>query len=81
MVLKSYLSRDKEIYDREVRAFTAFRNAPTCESILGYLGSYTTVTEGNMNYTIILEIADRGTLLDALHRNRPPVTFEEIKNF
>ncbi|ROW17218.1 hypothetical protein VPNG_01208 [Cytospora leucostoma] len=81
VVLKSYLSRDKEVYDREVKAFTAFRNAPTCENILGYLGSYGTVTEGNMNYTIILEYADRGTLLDVFHRNRPPVTFEEIKIF
>lgn len=81
MVLKSCPYRADKIYRNELKAFTAFQNAPPCENILGYLGSFHSTTEKGMTYTIILEYADKGTLLDIYRRNQPPITFEEVRTF
>lgn len=81
VVLKSYPYRADRIYRNEFKAFTALQNAPPCENILRYLGSFHSTTENGITYTIILEYANKGTLLDMYRRNQPPVTFEEVKTF
>lgn len=81
VVLKSYPYTADRIFRNEFNAFTKLQNARSCENILGYLGSFQSTTEQGMTYTIILEYADKGTLLDIYRRNQPPITFEEVRTF
>ncbi|ROV89219.1 hypothetical protein VMCG_09900 [Cytospora schulzeri] len=81
VVLKSYPPNADRIFRNEFKAFTTFENAKPCENILKYLGSFHTATGDGTTYTIILEYADKGTLLDIYRRNQPPVKFEEIQIF
>lgn len=82
-MLKTYPSSEFDTYDTEVNTYTALMNTNDSAHILGYLGSYYTLSpDGNgAIYTIILEHADRGTLLDLYMKNEPPLNFDETKAF
>lgn len=83
VVLKTYTG-DSSQYNRELGAFTTFQNGTHCEHILDCLGSYSTqqrAPDHGKIYTLILEYADKGTLLDQYMANMPPATFDETKLF
>lgn len=82
-MLKVFPSDELASYQNEIKAYTSLNNATDCENILRCFGSYhTRSTDGSVqDCTIILENADKNTLLDLYRRNNPPTTFAETKAF
>ncbi|KAK2607656.1 hypothetical protein N8I77_006319 [Diaporthe amygdali] len=84
LVLKSYGSLYKSNYYNEIKAYNAFNNATPCENIVKCLGSYHVqplAPGSGLKFTILLEYANRGSLLEVYQKNDPPVTFAETKAF
>lgn len=84
IVLKSYDTRYEINYQNEIIAYHAFDNAKPCENILKYVGSYYVqplAPGSGLQYMIMLEHAERGSLLQLYGENDPPITLEETKAF
>lgn len=83
VILKVYPSDEVSLYQNEIKAYTSLNNATDNENILRCFGSYhTRSTDGSVrDCTIILENADKGTLLDLYKNNSPPTTFAETEAF
>lgn len=83
-MLKSYDTPHENSYHNEIRAYHAFSNAKPCENILKYIGSYYVqplAPGSGLQYTIMLEHAERGSLLDLYGENDPPIRLAETKAF
>lgn len=83
-MLKSFPARKEAEYRTEIKAYAAFENAPVrCKNIVRSLGCYQVASPGDnvLMYTIMMESANKGTLLDLYRQNHPPVTIEETKAF
>lgn len=84
LVLKSYDTRYESNYQNEINAYHALDNAKSCENILKYIGSYYVqplAPGSGLQFTIMLEHAERGSLLQLYRENDPPVTLSETKAF
>lgn len=85
IMLKSFPPDAQAEYNNEITAYIAFRNGTVhCKNILKCLGCYRVASPSDADsfvYTIILEYANRGTLLDLYKKNSPPINFEETKLF
>ncbi|KUI67132.1 Mitogen-activated protein kinase kinase 1 [Cytospora mali] len=83
VTLKVFPSDVAVMYHKEIKAYTSLNNFRYCENILRCLGSYHTQSPDGRGdiHVIILENADKGTLLDIYRKNDPPITFEETKTF
>lgn len=83
-MLKSYDTQYERNYQNEIEAYSSFANAKSSENILGCLGSYHVqplVPGSGLQYTIMLEYAERGSLLQLYEENDPPSSFAETKAF
>lgn len=84
-MLKSYDSPYERNYRNEISAYHAFDDAKKpCDHILKYIGSYQVqplFPGSGLQYTIMLEHAERGSLLQLYAENDPPFTLEETKAF
>lgn len=84
LVLKSYDTQYESSYQNEIKAYNAFANAKPCENILKYIGSYYVqplAPGSGLQYTIMLEYAERGSLLQLYSKNDPPFALAETKAF
>ncbi|KAK7710483.1 hypothetical protein SLS64_000173 [Diaporthe eres] len=84
LVLKSYDTAYESSYQNEIKAYNAFANAKPCENILKYIGSYYVqplAPGSGLQYTIMLEHAERGSLLQLYGENDPPFAPAETKAF
>lgn len=84
LVLKSYDTPYESNFQNEINAYHSFANAKSCENILKYIGSYYVqplAPGSGLQYTIMLEHAERGSLLQLYGENDPPVTLAETKAF
>lgn len=84
-MLKSYDSPYERNYRNEINAYHAFDDAKKpCDHILKYIGSYHVqplAPGSGLQHTIMLEHAERGSLLQLYGENDPPLTLEETKAF
>lgn len=83
-MLKSYDTPFERNYQNEIEAYSSFANAKSSENILGCLGSYRVqplAPGSGLQYTIMLEYAERGSLLQLYGENDPPFSFAETKAF
>lgn len=81
-MLKSYDSPHEKSYQNEIKAYHALSNAKSCDNILKYIGSYCVqplAPGSGLQYTILLEHAERGSLLQLYGENDPPITPAETK--
>ncbi|KAK8026406.1 serine/threonine protein kinase [Apiospora marii] len=70
-------------FDDELEAYrTIQKNKYTNKNIVEYYGSFQWRSEDNVqHFTIILELAEEGSLHDLYKRNDPPTTIEDIRRF
>ncbi|KAI6246710.1 hypothetical protein HI914_04862 [Erysiphe necator] len=74
-VIKSYsTTRDHDLYTKQVNTFRSFKNA---DGILKFFGSF----EYRGQSHILLEFADKGTLIDFFKTEAPPTRGDQIIDF
>ncbi|KAK8019108.1 hypothetical protein PG990_004246 [Apiospora arundinis] len=77
LVFKTY--RNELVFNDELQAYHALHKN---EHIIDYYGSFHWFTDSNDRCsTIILELAEEGSLLDLYKRNAPPTSNEGIRKF
>lgn len=85
VVLKTYPNRAKLSYDSEYQTYASLRNGNReCDYILKCLGTFRYASgprPGEYAYSIVLEYADRGSLLDFYHSIRQPRTPQDKEQF
>lgn len=77
MVFKVYQTEEaRDLFSNEADAYTTLF-APSFDYIVRYLGSF----EQNGKFTVILEYAEGGSLLDFLKKGYNPIDNEELVKF
>lgn len=77
-VLKSYLAASAKYFHNEVKAFQYLTtNEAAQRNLISFFGSW---TQGK-THNILLEYADKGTLLDYFYHVAPPMRKEDISKF
>lgn len=77
-VLKTYHEDYKKLYDNEITAFTNLQNIrSSSNNIIRYFGSF---MQSN-KYSLVLDFANGGSLLEFFVNNRPPETAEDRLSF